>query len=145
MGPTRMNEPLPSPLASAVARVGDRWSMLIVGSLLEGPRRFNDLIDALPGLAPNILSQRLKSLEREFLVVSEPYSQRPPRFAYRLSEQGMDLAAALQLLADWGARHPGAVPSRHDACGTELESRWFCPHCDEVVDAAGTEPVVRMI
>ena len=55
-----MSEAPVTPLAAAVARVGDRWTMLLVEALLEGPRRFNDLIEALPGIAPNILSQRLK-------------------------------------------------------------------------------------
>src|SRR2546421_12765736 len=76
-----MREETPSPLAAAVARVGDRWTMLVVEALLEGPRRFNDLLEALPGIAPNILSQRLKHLEREFLVVAEPHSDPPPRLA----------------------------------------------------------------
>jgi len=67
-----MREATPSPLAAAVARVGDRWTMLVVEALLAGPRRFNDLQEVLPGIAPNILSQRLKHLEREFLVVAEP-------------------------------------------------------------------------
>lgn len=140
-----MTEPLPSPLASALTRVGDRWTMLIIGKLLEGPRRFNDLLESLPGLAPNILSQRLKHLEREFLVVTEAYSERPPRFAYRLSEQGMDLAGALRLLADWGARHAGSQPQRHEMCGTELESRWYCPACGEIVEESDAEPEVRII
>ncbi|GAC1375434.1 MAG: helix-turn-helix domain-containing protein [Actinomycetota bacterium] len=140
-----MSELLPTPLASAVARVGDRWTMLIVAALLDGPRRFNDLIEALPGLAPNILSQRLKHLEREFLVVAEPYSQRPPRFGYRLSERGMDLAGALRLLADWGARHAGVDPVCHEVCGTPVESRWYCPTCGEIIDEPEAEPEVRFI
>src|SRR5438132_4391985 len=104
-----MSEAPVTPLAAAVARVGDRWTMLLVEALLEGPRRFNDLIEALPGIAPNILSQRLKHLEKEFLVVAEAYSQRPPRFAYRLSEEGQDLAGALRLLVPGG---PGTRRSR---------------------------------
>jgi DNA-binding HxlR family transcriptional regulator len=138
-----MAESSPSPLASAVARVGDRWTMLLVEALLEGPRRFNDLIDALPGIAPNILSHRLKHLEREFLVVAEPYSQRPARFAYRLSEEGHELAGALRLLGDWGARHSEGQAPRHEACGTTMESRWYCPTCDVVLDES--EPGLRFV
>jgi len=129
-----MSDPSPSPLATAVARVGDRWTMLLVEALLEGPRRFNDLLEALPGIAPNILSHRLKHLEREYLVIAEPYSQRPARFAYRLSDEGRELAGALRLLGDWGARHAGGLAPRHDACGTTMESRWYCPTCDAVFD-----------
>jgi DNA-binding HxlR family transcriptional regulator len=138
---------MPSPLAAAVARVGDRWTMLVVEALLEGPRRFNDLLEALPGIAPNILSQRLKHLEREFLVVAEPYSERPPRFAYRLSEEGLDLAGALRLLGDWGARHStlhsGGDAPRHETCGTPMEPRWYCQTCGIVPDEG--EPELRFI
>ena len=123
-----------SPLAEAVARVGDRWMLLIVESLLEEPRRFADLSERI-GIASNILSQRLKRLEQEALVVARPYSERPRRFEYELTESGRELAGALRLLADWGAQHSeGAEPIRHSACGTPLEARWYCPTCARAVD-----------
>jgi DNA-binding HxlR family transcriptional regulator len=125
----------PSPLADALARVGDRWTLLVVGALMEGPRRFGDLQEAVPGIAPNILSQRLRHLEHEALVVARPYSERPPRMAYELSAAGRELAGALRLLADWGARNSDAAePARHGACGTPLEVRWYCPTCERTVD-----------
>ena len=127
----------PSPLAEAVARVGDRWSLLIVQALLGGTRRFNELLDELSGIAPNVLSQRLKHLEREAVLVSQPYSRRPPRFAYELTASGRELAGALRLLAQWGADHSGAPEPegpRHLACGTPLEARWFCPTCARPID-----------
>ena len=52
-----------SPLAEALARVGDRWTLLVVEALLGGPQRFNDLLGQIPGIAANILSERLKRLE----------------------------------------------------------------------------------
>ena len=79
-----------------------------------GPLRFNDLQDAIAGIAPNILSERLRRLEREGLAVAQPYSERPPRYVYELTTSGTELAGALRLLADWGARHSGAEPVRHD-------------------------------
>lgn len=124
----------PSPLAEAVARVGDRWSLLIVQALLGGTRRFNELLGELDGIAPNVLSQRLKHLEREALVVSRPYSRRPPRFAYELSAAGQELAGALRLLAQWGAQRAGGVALRHEECGTPLEARWYCPTCARTVE-----------
>jgi DNA-binding HxlR family transcriptional regulator len=124
-----------APLDEAVARVGDRWTLLIVQALLVGSRRFNDLLDALPGIAPNVLSQRLKHLEREAVVVSQPYSRRPPRFAYELTASGRELAGALRLLAQWGAERSGEGDGpRHVACGTPLEARWYCPTCARPVD-----------
>ncbi len=124
-----------SPLSEALARVGDRWTLLVVEALLDGPRRFNDLLDQLHGIAANILSERLKRLEREGLLVARPYSDRPPRAAYQLTAEGQELAGALRLLAYWGAGHadPAQVP-RHGACGTAIEARWYCPTCDRLVD-----------
>jgi DNA-binding HxlR family transcriptional regulator len=124
-----------SPLAEALARVGDRWTLLVVEALLAGPRRFNDLLGQIPGIAANILSERLKRLEREGLLVARPYSERPPRAAYQLTAEGRELAGALRLLAQWGTKHtdPDDVP-RHLLCGTPIEARWYCPTCDCLVD-----------
>ena len=123
-------------LEEAVARVGDRWTLLVVDALLGGPRRFGELLERLEGLAPNILSRRLKQLEADGLVRSTPYSQRPLRVEYRLTASGAELAGALRLLAQWGAgRGPsGDAALHHAACGTDLEARWWCPTCARVVD-----------
>ena len=125
-----------SPLAEALAAVGDRWTLLVVEALLEGPARFNDLHEAIEGIAPNILSERLRRLEREGLAVAQPYSERPPRYVYELTAAGTELAGALRLLADWGARHGDAEPLRHEPCGSALEARWYCPTCARTVDDA---------
>jgi DNA-binding HxlR family transcriptional regulator len=131
-----------TPLSDALARVGDRWTLLVVAALLEGPKRFNELQEELEGIAPNVLSSRLKSLTEQGLAIAQPYSERPPRFAYELSESGRELAGALRLLADWGARAAGAEPYRHGACGTALEARWWCPSCEVVVDDPEDDDVV---
>src|SRR5215204_1456812 len=130
-----MTERASSPLAGALALVGDRWTLLVVQALLGGSRRFNDLLEQIPGIAPNILSERLKRLERDALLVSRPYTDRPPRAAYELTAEGRELAGALRLLAHWGARHAlPAEASRHSACGTPLEARLYCPTCDHLVE-----------
>ena len=125
-----------SPLEHALARVGDRWSLLVVDALLDGPMRFNELQESLAGIAPNILSGRLKQLERESIVVSRPYQERPRRVVYELSASGQELAGALRLLAHWGASGADdAEAPRHASCGTPLEPRWYCPTCARTVDA----------
>jgi DNA-binding HxlR family transcriptional regulator len=127
-------------LGEALARVGDRWTLLVIEALLGGPRRFGDLQSDVPGIAPNILTQRLRHLEREALVVSRPYSERPPRFVYEMTSAGEELAGALRLLADWGARHAdSAEPLRHAGCGTALEARWWCPSCEEPVEEGAAQ------
>jgi DNA-binding HxlR family transcriptional regulator len=109
-----------------------------VEALLDGPLRFSDLLERVPGLAPNILSDRLRRMRRVGILVARPYSQRPIRMAYALTADARDLAGALRLLADWGARGAGSEPGtheplRHAACGTPLETRSYCPTCTVVV------------
>src|SRR6202046_4034896 len=135
-----------SPLAAAVARVGDRWTLLVVEALLGGPQRFNDLLDQLPGIAANILSERLKRLEREGLLVARPYSQRPPRVASQLPAEGRQPAGAPPLLAYWGPGHadPAQAP-RHPVCGTPVEARWYCPTCDRLVDDEPDHPDLHYV
>jgi DNA-binding HxlR family transcriptional regulator len=123
-----------SALQEAVARVGDRWTLLLVDALMGGSRRFNDLLEALDGLAPNVLSARLKQLEADGVIRSTPYSKRPLRSEYSLTANGSELAGALRLLAAWGADHAGAdAPLHHATCGTAVEARWWCPTCERVV------------
>jgi DNA-binding HxlR family transcriptional regulator len=118
-------------LTRALDRVGDRWSLLVVEALLGGPRRWSDLSDEIPGIAPNVLADRLRRLEDHGVVTAEPYSERPLRNAYGLTAAGRDLAGALRLLTDWGARgEEAAAAPRHPACGTPLEARWHCPTCE---------------
>jgi DNA-binding HxlR family transcriptional regulator len=125
-----------SPLAHALAAVGDRWTLQLVATLLDGPRRFGDLQDEVPGIAPNVLSDRLRRLERAGLLLAQPYSERPPRFVYELTAGGRELAGPLRLLAEWGARQaPEAEPPRHEACGTPLEAVWWCPTCERPAEA----------
>lgn len=121
-----------------MARVGDRWTLPVVEALLDGPRRFGELTERLPGIAPNILTDRLRGLERGGLIAARPYSHRPPRSTYELTADGRALAGAVRLLSDWGARHAGAEPARH-SCGTALEARWYCPVCEQVVDEDAAE------
>jgi DNA-binding HxlR family transcriptional regulator len=119
-------------LADALARVGDRWSLQVIAALLDGPKRFGELGREVPGIAPNVLTQRLRALERDAIVVARPYSQRPPRFVYELSSSGQELTSVLRLLAAWGARSvDGEV--RHGVCGTPMEARWWCPTCEQLV------------
>jgi DNA-binding HxlR family transcriptional regulator len=128
-------------LADALSAVGDRWTLLLIAALLDGPRRFGELQSDVEGIAPNVLTDRLRQLERKALVVTSAYSQRPPRFVYELSAAGKELAGALRLLAGWGARHgERAAAPTHDICGTPMEVRWWCPTCERPVsDEEGEE------
>ena len=127
-------------LLHATERVGDRWTLLVVDSLLQGPRRFGELTEDVAGIAPNVLTSRLRQLESDGVVRSVPYSERPRRVVYELTDAGRELAGALALLASWGERQRGAGHGarrggeHHRTCGSPLEARLWCPTCDRPVD-----------
>src|SRR5213593_3580137 len=94
------------PVAKALELVGDRWTLLIVRDLLnEGARRFQDFQQSLKGIAPAILSDRLKLMEEHGLVTRRFYSDHPPRAEYDLTDKGKELGVVVGALAAWGARH----------------------------------------
>lgn len=126
------------PVAKALDLVGDRWTLLIVRDLLdEGTRRFQDLQQSLKGIAPAILSDRLKGMEEHGLVTRRFYSDHPPRAEYTLTDKGKDLGVVIGALATWGSRHvyPEAVLV-HTNCGHPVRVGYFCPHCSERVRGA---------
>ena len=132
--------PMETALDLAMARVGDRWTLQVVEALLEGPLKFSELEQSIPGVAPNVLSARLRRLEGEGLVAATAYSERPPRHHYRLTPEGRELGGAVMFLTRWGARQlgPDSASPRHEVCGTPLEPRWYCPTCAQVTeDPAG--------
>ena len=104
MGRRRAAGP-PSPLADALARVGDRWTLLVVASLMDGAKRFNELQDDLDGIAPNVLSGRLKHLTEQAVVVSLPLLGAP---------------AALRLRAHRGRPRAGRRPAPARRLGRSL-------------------------
>ena len=94
------------PVARTLDLIGERWTILMLRDLLlQGPRRFQDFQDSLPGLAPNTLSARLKTLEGNGLVMRQVYSEYPPRLEYVLTEKGKSLGPVLRALREWGSRH----------------------------------------
>jgi DNA-binding HxlR family transcriptional regulator len=130
-------------LDRAARLVGDRWSLLVLGALLDGDRRYGELLDQIVGISTNVLAQRLGGLEAAQLVVAEPYSRRPPRMRYSLTADGRGLTTALAALSAWGADQGGDnedVRLRHLSCGTPLEARWRCPTCETDVDLRAPTP-----
>jgi DNA-binding HxlR family transcriptional regulator len=94
------------PVARTLDLIGERWTVLLLRDLLlQGPRRFQDFQNSLPGVAPNVLSARLKSLEENGLVSRQLYSERPPRVEYLLTERGRSLGPVVKALRDWGEKH----------------------------------------
>jgi DNA-binding HxlR family transcriptional regulator len=110
---------------------------------MDRPQRFGDLQAVLPGIATNVLTQRLRRLEEDGLLMAVPYSRRPVRYSYDLTEAGRDLGGAMRLLAQWSADHGDGdadTPSHAD-CGTPLVARWWCPTCDRISEDGPSELV----
>lgn len=122
----------PCPVACALDLLGDRWTLLLVRDLLRGRARFHEFAEGLPGIAPNVLSDRLKLLEQHGIVRRRFYSQHPPRAEYLLTERGRDLRPVVGALAAWGAKHAGSPNTPvHAACGHPVEMAYRCPACAE--------------
>jgi DNA-binding HxlR family transcriptional regulator len=133
--PKRYNQACP--VAKSLEVVGDRWTLLVVRDLLSGPRRFQDFLQTLPGIAPNILSARLKLMEEHGLIVREFYTDHPPRAQYVLSEKGRELGMVVGALAAWGGRHVHKETRLvHAGCGHPVSVGYYCPDCGEGVRGA---------
>jgi DNA-binding HxlR family transcriptional regulator len=108
-------------VAKALDVVGDRWTLLIIRELLvQGPCRYTDLKTGLPGIATNLLSDRLRELESAGLVWREEAAPPVATTLFRLTEVGAELEPALRALGAWGIRYMGA-PAADD----EFRSHWF--------------------
>lgn len=92
------------PVARALSVIGDRWTLLIVRDCFLGKSRFEEFRTSL-GVTRHVLSDRLKRLVEQGVLERNAYSQRPLRYAYRLSDKGRDFAPALVGLKDWGKKH----------------------------------------
>ena len=91
-------------LACALDVVGERWNLLIIRELLPGPRRFKDLIEGLPGISTNLLSERLKDLEQEGILCRRVLPPPAGSTVYALTAAGQALEAAVLELGRWGSR-----------------------------------------
>jgi DNA-binding HxlR family transcriptional regulator/putative sterol carrier protein len=106
-------------LARALDIAGDRWTLLIVRELVPGPRRFTDLIDGLPGIPRNLLTERLRALERDGIIARQELPPPAARQVYELTEDGRDLAEAMIPLIAWGAGRLGERESTES-----FRARW---------------------
>ncbi len=120
-------------LARALSAVGDRWTMLILRDAFLKVRRFDDFEASLK-ISRRMLTERLQALVNEGLLERHPYSQRPLRHEYRLTEKGLALYPALLALVHWGDDwYAGAdgppVRHRHKGCGEHFHLVPTCSHC----------------
>ena len=101
-------------IAPIFARIGDKWSMLVVLILANGPRRFNELKRAVSGISQRMLTLTLRGLERDGLVSRTVFPTIPPRVDYELTTLGHSMREPVIQLGDWASRHLAEIErARH--------------------------------
>jgi DNA-binding HxlR family transcriptional regulator len=115
--PEHTNVPIPPPhqhdpagsdcrgVASVLSRVGDKWSVLVIMMLGDGPRRFNELKRMIGGVSQRMLTLTLRGLERDGLITRTVYPTIPPRVDYELTELGRGLSEPVKALGSWALEH----------------------------------------
>jgi DNA-binding HxlR family transcriptional regulator len=132
-------------VAGALDYLGDRWTMLVLRESFFGVRRFEQMLRNT-GAARNILTNRLGRLVDAEILEKRLYSERPPRYEYRLTEKGVDLWPVIISLAKWGGKWAEldtgpAIALEHKGCGAAMEPALCCPECGELVDARSVRVV----
>src|SRR3954447_25758359 len=96
-------------VASVLARVGDKWSVLVIMMLIDGPMRFNELKRKIGGISQRMLTLTLRGLERDGLVTRTIFPTIPPRVDYELTDLGRGLAQPVQALGLWAKEHQDQI------------------------------------
>jgi DNA-binding HxlR family transcriptional regulator len=102
----RSKEELPEcPVATTVSLIGSKWKLLIIRNLLQRSWRFNELKNNLEGISQKVLTDSLRSMEEDGLIVRTVYPEVPPRVEYSLSDLGMSLKPILDSMVEWGTAY----------------------------------------
>ena len=116
------------PVAHALDMIGDRWELLVVRELMQGPRRYTDLAEGLPGIGTNILAARLRDLEAAGVIAKRTLPPPAASKVYELTDYGRELKPVMRELALWGARSLGP-PTPED----ELFPGWLVSPIDTIL------------
>ncbi len=112
------------PARLAIEVIADKWSVVTLFALSDGPRRHKDLVALIGGISRKVLTQTLRRLQRNGLVERHAYAEAPPRVEYALTELGHTLDEPIRLLTSWARANGEAVLDHQDAHGrTETEGQ----------------------
>src|SRR5256886_10127760 len=92
------------PIARTAEIIGGKWTLLIIRDLASGVKRFNQLERSLHGISPKTLSERLRSLEEEGIIIRQTFAEVPPRVEYSLTTKGRDLSIVIESMRSYGKR-----------------------------------------
>jgi len=101
-------------VSQVLSRIGDKWTVLIVRSLGDGPKRFNELKRLVGGISQRMLSLTLKNLERDGLVARTVTPSIPPRVDYELTDLGHSLQAPVDALGEWALKNMARIDAARD-------------------------------
>ena len=134
---------LPCNMAQTLNIIGDKWSLLILHRIFIGYETYKEIKDGLEGIPTNLLSERLKTMEIDELIVRELYQDHPPRYKYTLTEKGMDLVDVFNSLMLWGQKHLSKCYKKlvHKDCNGHIEHRYYCKECNKYIDANEIEVI----
>lgn len=90
------------PVVTTVSLIGNKWKLLILRNLLSGPNRFGELLKGIPGISQKVLTDNLRAMESDRLLIRTVYAEVPPRVDYRLSETGESLRPIMVVMKEWG-------------------------------------------
>jgi DNA-binding HxlR family transcriptional regulator len=141
-------------IARSLELVGERWSLLVVREIFHGRRKFSEMQRTL-GVARNVLTARLQRMVDEGILERRPYSERPERYEYFLTEKGLDLWPVMIALMHWGDKYeplpdgPPSIVVHKGECGGEIDDRRICTKCGKhltvrearAIDGPGMEKV----
>ena len=103
------NELPECPVATTVQLIGSKWKLLIIRNLMMRPWRFNELLKSLPGLSQKVLTDSLRSMEKDGIITRTVYPEVPPRVEYALSELGESMRPIMKSLEVWGKNYQDMV------------------------------------
>ena len=96
------NELPECPVATTVQLIGSKWKLLILRNLLQRPWRFNEIKKSLPGISQKVLTDSLRSMEKDNIITRTVYPEVPPRVEYSLSDVGETMRPIINAMANWG-------------------------------------------
>jgi DNA-binding HxlR family transcriptional regulator len=103
------------PIVETLARIGDKWTVMVVGALSKGPIRYNEIRRRVEGISQRMLTLTLKGLEQDGLVTRTMYPTIPPRVDYELTELGRKLIVPLRALSEWARENRPAMLAAREA------------------------------
>lgn len=105
-----MSKVLPAcPVETTLQLIGNKWKVLILRDLMEGTKRFNELMRSVSGITQKVLTSNLRAMEEDGLLLRKVYPEVPPRVEYSLTETGLSLKPILDSMLVWGTEYKKSI------------------------------------